>query len=40
MENKELINLLSQNLNLIIEVTKNGITTTYKFVEGKLYKLK
>lgn len=40
MENKELIYQLAQKLNLIIEVTKNGITTTYKFIDGKLHKFK
>ena len=40
MENKELIMDLAKRLNLIIEVTKNGVTTTYNFVDGKLHKLK
>jgi hypothetical protein len=40
MENKELIYQLAQKLNLIIEVTKNGVINTYKFIDGKLYKLK
>jgi hypothetical protein len=41
MENRELIYQLAENLDMIIEVWKEGkYIGKYRFVDGKLYKLK
>jgi len=39
MENKELIYLLAERLDMIIEVEKDGIVSRYRFIDGKLFKL-
>jgi hypothetical protein len=40
MENKELIYEMAKRLDLVIEVTKNGIyQNRYKFINNKLHKL-
>lgn len=41
MENSELIYEMAKRLDLIIEVTKNGVYQgRYKFINDKLHKLK
>ena len=41
MKNKELIYEMAKRLDLIIEVTKNGVYQgKYKFINNKLHKLK
>ena len=40
MENKENIYELAKRLGLIIEVVKDGVVSRYRFIDGKLFKLK